>query len=48
MKPLEWVAAVAILIGGGALAVVVALIATLPYLAFGAVILVCLRYLGWF
>lgn len=35
------------LVGAAGLVVLMTLVALLPYLAFGAVVLVCFRYLGW-
>ena len=48
MKPLEWIATIGMLLAAGAMVVFVALIAAIPYIAFGAIVLVCARYLGWF
>lgn len=47
MKALEWVMLIGGLVASGALVAVVVFVAMLPYLAFGAVVMVCFRYLGW-
>lgn len=48
MKWYEWAAALGIMAGGAVMVLFVALLASLPYVAFAAVVLVCFRYLGWF